>query len=176
MTRTKVIIHLLFAGAMAFAPTSSAQSLAEFKSRYPTEGVFLIKPNVLMTPYYGPKGKLCGVYLQANRFAHLPHQISAGTISPYDLEAAVLELEPKETKDKIGGSFYFTRRPSLSIAKFFYDDLSVYVTFRGVSLTENAGTAGKIYTKSTLLDFLTAFGDVETARIWWMRRDGCHDR
>lgn len=179
----RILIVSLLAIAVPFVPTFSAQSPDEFKAHYPTEGIFQIRPTILMTPYYGSRGNLCGVFLQANRFPSLPSSMSVGTIDPDNLAAVVQELAPKETQNKFGTSFYFTKSKEISIAQFSYPEVYIYVTGRGRSrasgqvppIDEN-GAGTKEVVESSLLDFLRSFGDVDVARVWWNRRDGCHDR
>jgi hypothetical protein len=179
----RTLVQNLLAAAVIFVSTLSAQSLDQFKALYSTEGVFQIRPTILMTPYYGSKGNLCGVFLQANRFPSVPQGISVGTIDPDNLAAVVQELAPKETQNKLGMSFYFKRGENVSIAKFWFNDLYVYVTGASRSrlsgqlpATDEIGSVKKEVVESTLLDFLRSFGDVDVARVWWNRRDGCHDR
>lgn len=175
-----VLVITLFFGLGVVVPVLDCQTPQSLRDRYPADGFFRVRPGILMSTQYGANGNLCGAYFQVNHFPHESTIALDNNMPPDDLSSVIREIAPSETKNGMGKLIEYRKYSNVQSAELFLNGLRISVSTLGSLSTRQS--ALKKYSNSDsapdldLGDFLRGFGEVGTARIWWGRRDGCHDK
>jgi len=173
--------YWLFMAMTLFGIQAGGQTAEELKLKYPSADMVLIQPRVLMSTFFNG-GSLCGAYFQANHIpTHSEFYIGNG-IPPDDLSGAIESLASDLTSNTLGYTNGFRAAGEGMEAGFNVNDVGIEVwaaerksPAEPLIIPEVADNT-PVKRQLTIKDFMRAFGKVDVAKLWWSRRNGCHEK
>ena len=173
-------ILFLASGVMFIAWSSlMGQTPEELTKKYGTSERFIVRPRVIMHPIYN-RGTLCGAQFQENHFPDNRTTILDIGMEPEELFLAIESVAP-EASTGTGKPYGYRRVETTDLSQISISGLQINVSAAAgsestISSTQKPDRKSLEGKDLSLKSFLAAFGTIETARIWWSRRDNCHDR